>query len=50
MVHNELPLFYVFHFYLFGIIAVASALAFVTRRSPVAAVLWLVNTMFSLAA
>src|ERR1044072_3755011 len=44
------PLFYVFHFYLFGIIAVASALAFVTRRSPVAAALWLVNTMFSLAA
>ena len=50
MPHNELPLFYVFHFYLFGIIAVASALAFVTRRSPVAAALWLVNTMFSLAA
>ena len=50
MVHNELPLFYVFHFYLFGVIAIASALAFVTRRSPVAAVLWLVNTMFSLAA
>jgi NADH-quinone oxidoreductase subunit J len=50
MSHNELPLFYVFHFYLFGIIAVASALAFVTRRSPVAAALWLVTTMFSLAA
>src|SRR5689334_12267060 len=44
------PLFYVFHFYLFGVIAVASAVAFVTRRSPVAAALWLVNTMFSLAA
>jgi NADH-quinone oxidoreductase subunit J len=44
------PLFYVFHFYLFGLIAIASALAFVTRRSPVAAALWLVNTMFSLAA
>jgi NADH-quinone oxidoreductase subunit J len=29
---------------------VASALLFVTRKSPVAAVLWLVNTMFSLAA
>ncbi|MDQ3698304.1 MAG: NADH-quinone oxidoreductase subunit J [Gemmatimonadota bacterium] len=43
-------LFYQFHFYLFGLIAVASALAFVTRRSPVAAVLWLVNVMFSLAA
>jgi NADH-quinone oxidoreductase subunit J len=50
MSHGELPLFYVFHFYLFGIIAIASALAFVTRRSPVAAALWLVNTMFSLAA
>jgi len=44
------PLFYVFHFYLFGVIALASAITFVTRRSPVAAALWLVNTMFSLAA
>ena len=44
------PLFYVFHFYLFGTIALASALAFVSRKSPVAAALWLVNTMFSLAA
>ena len=42
------PLFYTFHFYLFGVIALASALAFVTRKSPVAAALWLVNTMFSL--
>src|SRR3954471_20410470 len=50
MVHNELPLFYVFHFYLFGLFAIASALAFVTRKSPVAAALWLVSTMFSLAA
>jgi len=50
MVHNELPLFFVFHFYFFGIVAIASALAFVTRKSPVAAALWLVNTMFSLAA
>ena len=50
MSHSELPLFYVFHFYLFGIIAIASALAFVTRKSPVSAALWLVNTMFSLAA
>src|SRR3712207_5956628 len=41
---------YQFHFYLFGIIAVASALLFVTRKSPVAAALWLVNTMFALAA
>jgi len=44
------PLFYVFHFYLFGVIALASAITFVTRKSPVAAALWLVNTMFSLAA
>jgi NADH-quinone oxidoreductase subunit J len=44
------PLFYVFHFYLFGAIAIASAITFVTRKSPVAAALWLVNTMFSLAA
>ena len=44
------PLFYVFHFYLFGVIALASAVTFVTRKSPVAAALWLVNTMFSLAA
>ena len=44
------PLFYTFNFYLFGIIAIASALCFVTRKSPVAAALWLVNTMFSLAA
>jgi NADH-quinone oxidoreductase subunit J len=42
--------FYEVHFYLFGLIAIASALAFVTRKSPVAAALWLVNTMFSLAA
>jgi NADH-quinone oxidoreductase subunit J len=49
MQHNNLPLFYVFVFYLFAIIAVASAIAFVTRKSPVAAALWLVNTMFNLA-
>jgi NADH-quinone oxidoreductase subunit J len=42
-------LFYSFHFYLFGLIAIASAVAFVTRKSPVAAALWLVTTMFSLA-
>ena len=47
---GEFPLFYTFHFYLFGIIAIASALLFVTRKSPVAAALWLINTMFSLAA
>jgi NADH-quinone oxidoreductase subunit J len=44
------PLIYTFHFYLFGTIAIAAALAFVTRRSPVAAALWLVITMFSLSA
>ena len=50
MAHGTLPLGYTFHFYLFGLIGIASALLFVTRKSPVAAVLWLVNTMFSLAA
>ncbi len=50
MDHSELPLFYVFHFYFFGIVAIVSALAFVTRKSPVAAALWLVNTLFALAA
>jgi NADH-quinone oxidoreductase subunit J len=43
-------LVYTFHFYLFGLIAIASAIAFVTRRSPVAAALWLVNTRFCLSA
>ena len=47
---QHLPLFYQFHFYLFGVIAIASALAFVTRKSPVAAALWLVVTLFCLAA
>jgi NADH-quinone oxidoreductase subunit J len=42
--------FYSVIFYLFGLITIASALAFVTRKSPVAAALWLVNTMFCLAA
>ena len=50
MSHGTLPLLYTFHFYLFGFIAVVSALLFVTRKSPVAAALWLVNTMFCLAA
>src|SRR5919112_2753627 len=50
MAHGTLPLLYTFHFYLFGIVAIVSALLFVTRKSPVAAALWLVNTMFSLAA
>ena len=50
MTHNELPLFYVFHFYFFGLVAIISAVCFVTRKSPVAAAMWLVNTMFCLAA
>ena len=47
---THLPLFYQVHFYLFGLLAIASALAFVTRKSPVAAALWLVSVMFNLAA
>ena len=43
-------LFYQFHFYLFGIIAIVAAVTFVTRRSPVAAAMWLIVTMFCLAA
>src|SRR3954470_19672510 len=50
MDQGNLPLFYTFHFYLFGLLAIISALLFVTRKSPVAAVLWLVFTMFNLAA
>src|SRR5439155_18667830 len=50
MPQGNYPLFYTFHFYLFGIVSVASALLFVTRKSPVAAALWLVNTMFCLSA
>ena len=50
MAHGTLPLLYTFHFYLFGLIAIVSAMLFVTRKSPVAAALWLVNTMFCLAA
>ena len=42
--------FFEVHFYLFGLLAIASSIAFVTRKSPVAAALWLVNTMFCLAA
>lgn len=41
--------FYEFQFYLFSLLAVASALLFVTRRNPVPAALWLVNVMFALA-
>jgi NADH-quinone oxidoreductase subunit J len=45
-----MSLFYQVNFDLFGLFAVASALLFVTRKSPVAAALWLVNAMFALAA
>jgi NADH-quinone oxidoreductase subunit J len=37
-----------FFFYLFSVIAIGSAALFVTRKGPVAAALWLVNTMFAL--
>ena len=47
---DNYPLFYMFHFYFFGVVSIFSAIAFVTRKSPVTAALWLVNTMFSLAA
>src|SRR5438270_12651920 len=50
MPKGDISLYYTFHFYLFGLIAIVSALLFVTRKSPVAAALWLVNTMFCLAA
>jgi NADH-quinone oxidoreductase subunit J len=43
-------LWYQFHFYLFGLVSIVAAIAFVTRRSPVAAAMWLVVTMFCLAA
>lgn len=42
--------FYQAQFYVFGLFAIASALAFVTRKSPVSAALWLVSVMFNLAA
>lgn len=48
--HQNLPLFYTFNFYVFGIVAIVAALLFVTRKSPVAAAMWLVTTMFALAA
>jgi NADH-quinone oxidoreductase subunit J len=44
------PLFYSFNFYVFGLVALASSLLFVTRKSPVSAAMWLVVTMFALAA
>jgi NADH-quinone oxidoreductase subunit J len=45
-----MSLFHTFHFYLFGVIAIASSIVFVTRKSPVAAAMWLITTMFCLAA
>jgi NADH-quinone oxidoreductase subunit J len=48
--HPNLPLFYTFNFYVFGIIAIVASLLFVTRKSPVAAAMWLVTAMFALAA
>lgn len=50
MPHGSLPLSYVFLFYLFGLMAIVAAAVFVTRKSPVSAVMWLVVTMFNLAA
>jgi NADH-quinone oxidoreductase subunit J len=51
MIANQFhSLWYEFAFYLFGLTAIASAVAFVTRKSPVAAAVWLVNVMFALAA
>jgi NADH-quinone oxidoreductase subunit J len=47
---QHLSLFYLFHFYLFGAIAIVAAITFVTRKSPVAAAMWLIVTMFCLAA
>jgi NADH-quinone oxidoreductase subunit J len=40
--------FYQFNFYFFALIAIASALLFVTRRNAVPAALWLINVMFAL--
>jgi NADH-quinone oxidoreductase subunit J len=45
-----MTLFYDVAFYVFGIVAVVSACIFVTRKSPVAAALWLVNVLFCLSA
>lgn len=36
-------------FYLFATVAIVSAILCITRRSPVASALWLVNTLFNLA-
>jgi NADH-quinone oxidoreductase subunit J len=45
-----MTLLYDFVFYFFGLVAIVSACIFVTRKSPVAAALWLVNVMFCLSA
>ncbi|MEO7999049.1 MAG: NADH-quinone oxidoreductase subunit J [Gemmatimonadaceae bacterium] len=37
-----------FEFYFFALLAITSALCFVTRKNPVPAALWLVNVMFAL--
>ena len=37
-------------FWIFGVIAMGSALACITRRNPIASALWLVITLFALAA
>lgn len=37
-----------FEFYFFALLAIGSALCFVTRKNPVPAALWLVNVMFAL--
>ncbi len=42
--------FYTVHFWLFSAMAIGAALTMITRQSPVAAALWLVNVMFALAA
>lgn len=47
---NTYTLFYQFHFYLFGVVAIVAALTFVTRKSAVAAAMWLIVTLFALAA
>ena len=39
-----------FVFWFFAVVAILSAFLCITRRSPVASALWLVNTLFSLAA
>jgi NADH-quinone oxidoreductase subunit J len=51
MLPNEFhSLVYTFSFYFFGLVGLGSAIAFVTRKSPVSAAMWLVNVMFCLAA